>query len=490
MMPFDADSVAREAVNRAAAEAEGNKLSPTFFDPWADPPPPEFPGGVLYREMEHTVFAASLRDGICPGLLAMAYLAAASGAASKAIRFTPYQNSTWSVPPTIWVMAIAASGQRKTAVEDIAFAPLRAVHGETWGLHHDRMRAWNALPGKDQRETPKPEEPHSFLVEDSTAEKLQMILAETDRGTAMVRDEIAGLLEFGRYGSNKGAAERAFYLQAYEGGQYTVSRVSRDSLHIAVNGVTIYGSIQPDRLKDFPDLAKDGLLQRFNMVRASTAASSRDDITVAGADKIATKIAALTRIETRRYRTTPEGSILIRETEKLGQELSTITDFGSGFQGACTKLHGTHARYALVLHLLNNPYEDIIPTDTVERAGILVREFILPQTRDFFATAIGSPFQQVVDVAGWILTRPTQRFLSSDVTAGVRACRGIGSKQLGEILDPLVTGGWVEPESPYPNNRAWIVHPKLREVFKERVQIERERREAVHTLLSSLGRKS
>jgi hypothetical protein len=115
---------AREDLER---RMKARELAETLFDPWADPPPPEFPGGVLTREMEDTIFALAMRDGVCPGALAMAYLAAASGAAPKAARFMPYQSGDWSVPPIVWVMTIADSGQRKTAI-----AQLR---------HHRRLRS-------------------------------------------------------------------------------------------------------------------------------------------------------------------------------------------------------------------------------------------------------------------------------------------------------------------------------------------------------------
>ena len=143
-----------------------------------------------------------------------------------------------------------------------------------------------------------------------------------------------------------------------------------------------------------------------------------------------------------------------------------------------------------MLHLLDGSDQEVVPTETVQRAGYLIRDFLLPQARDFFAEAAGSPFRKVVEVAGWILTRTAMRFLASDVTAGVRSCRGIGSKELGELLDPLIIGGWIRPETNFPNNRAWIVHAKLRETFAQRVQSERERRDEVHAMLSSLGGKS
>ena len=484
----------RECLAKAREDLErrmkARELAETLFDPWADPPPPEFPGGVLTREMEDAVFALAMRDGVCPGALAMAYLAAASGAAPKAARFMPYQSGDWSVPPIVWVMTIADSGQRKTAIEDRAFVALREAHAAVWRTHRRRLQEWQALPVDERRTVPKPAEPHSFLVEDVTVEKLQMILAATDRGTFMARDEMAGLLEFGRYTKNTGAAERAFYLQAYEGGHYTVSRVSRDSLHIAVNALTIYGSIQPDRLKDFPDLAKDGLVQRINMVRASPASASRDNVTVKGTDKVNATITGLTKRENRRYATTPEGGEIIRQTEQDGRDFAAITDFGPGFQGTCAKLHGTHARYALVLHMLDDPDNDIIPTAAVERARILVREFLLPQARDFFATLAGSQQQRLRDAAGWVLTKAPQRFLASDVTAGVRACRGMGTKELSDLLDPLVAGGWIEPETPFPSNRAWTIHPYLRVTFAERAATERARRDAARVLVTSIGSRS
>lgn len=469
-------------------ERTSEDAEPSFFDPWDEPPPPAFPSGVLPAEIEDAVFAAADRDGVCPGALAMAYLAAVSGAANKSARFVPYANSDWKVPPIIWVMTIANSGQRKTAIEDLAFAGLRSAHAKIMRAHWEQLRQWNRLPKQEQRNTPKPEEPHSLLVEDVTPEKLQTILAASDRGTFMLRDEMAGLLEFGRYTQGKGgAAERAFYLQAYEGGHYTVSRLGRDSIHIEVNGVTIYGSIQPDRLADFPDLAKDGLLQRINMIRAANTEASQAEVTVKGLDVIGHCIDQLTRIGWHQYATTPDGSALIRKTELLGRQFATLPDLGQGFQGTCSKLHGTHARYAFLLHLLIAPQAQTIATDTVERAQRCVHDFLLPHARDFYSSLSSSPTQRLRDIAGWVLTKAPMRFRAGDVTANVRSCRGIGSKELSDAIDPLVTGNWVEPETPFPNNRAWLIHPQLREVLATRREAERARREAIRSLCVQLG---
>jgi hypothetical protein len=68
----DVGPLPSEDENRTSPEPHDDQ--PVFFDPWADPPPPEFPGGILTREMEDTVFALAMRDGVCPGALAMAFL--------------------------------------------------------------------------------------------------------------------------------------------------------------------------------------------------------------------------------------------------------------------------------------------------------------------------------------------------------------------------------------------------------------------------------
>ena len=58
-----------------------------YYDPWADPEPPEFPGGVLPQWMEDTIIDVALRDGIDFSLQAMGYLAAFSGAHTRARGF-------------------------------------------------------------------------------------------------------------------------------------------------------------------------------------------------------------------------------------------------------------------------------------------------------------------------------------------------------------------------------------------------------------------
>src|SRR5689334_7837802 len=71
-----------------------------------------------------------------------------------------------------------------------------------------------------------------------------------------------------------------------------------------------------------------------------------------------------------------------------------------------------------------------------------------------------------------------QGFLCLLLETGVRRCRGMTPKRLTEALDPLMTGGLIRPETRYPDCKAWIVTPGLRDALHEPVQAEGERRRA------------
>jgi hypothetical protein len=465
------------------------------WDPFENPPPPEWPPGILPQATEFALAEASLRDGIDLGALGMTAVTAASAAAPKDARFVPYGND-WTVPPIVWLMLVGDSGVRKTRLETFIFAPLYAIHAELWRPYRDAMREWHSLPPNERGK--KPATPHSFVVNDATPEALQIVLGNTTRGTAVIKDELAGLLEFSRYKKTGGEAARGFYLSAYEDAPCPVHRVGRDSEYIEHTGFTIFGNIQPRRLAAFQsDMETDGLLQRFLPIWVQPAEVARSDVKVGpGLTALHSLITQLCRLNGRRYTTTAEGVQLIRDTEVLAREYATITDFGLGWPGFCHKLHGTHARLALVLHLMETPEAAEIATDTVQRAHRLVHRFVLQHAKDFYAALPGRGRGLIHDIAGWLLTRrdietpPTsepERILASDLTHGVRACRPLGSKAIAETLDPFVTGGWLTPENDFPTNRAWFFTPGIRNHYATRAQLERERRASARALIKRLG---
>ena len=97
-----------------------------------------------------------------------------------------------------------------------------------------------------------PTRPRRYVISDITVEKLGEILARSPRGLMVKRDELAGwIASMEKYGGKGGGgSDRAFWLQAYDGGPYTVDRISRGELHIEKLSVSILGGIQPERLAE------------------------------------------------------------------------------------------------------------------------------------------------------------------------------------------------------------------------------------------------
>jgi hypothetical protein len=460
-----------------------------LWDPWEDPPPPEWPNQILPQQFEATLADVSIRDGVDFGVLCMTVIAAASAAAPKNARFVPYTTSDWQVPPIIWCMLIGESGLRKTLLDTVVFGAIHAIQAAAWSDHRRESRAWKRT-AKDQRGD-KPEEPHSLIVNDYTPEALHEILGRTSRGTAVVKDELAGFFDFSRYGGAVNHGNRAFFLSAYDDKACPVHRIGRDSIYIEHTGASVFGAIQPDKYAQLSGLESDGLLQRIAPIRVKETAVSRP-IPVHGLDLIHQAIDRLCRRAGGSCLSTRDGEEMIRRTEADAKRFASITDYGPGWKGFCLKAHGTHARLALILHILENPDEPVIPAETVHRAARLTR-YLLQHARDFYSLIPDGRIELLRNIAGWLLTKKPdgdvggERIVANQVASSVWSCRSLTSKGIAEVLDPFVTGGWLEPESEYPNNRAWLFNPAIRAIFREREAEERERRKRIRETIRALG---
>lgn len=110
-----------------------------------------------------------------------------------------------------------------------------------------------------------------YITQDPTVEKLGEILKENPRGILLLRDELSGWLRTLDRQGHEGARE--FYLESWNGsGSYTYDRIGRGTLHIEALTVSIFGGIQPARLRAYIDDAlahrggDDGLLQRLQLL--------------------------------------------------------------------------------------------------------------------------------------------------------------------------------------------------------------------------------
>jgi len=128
---------------------------------------------------------------------------------------------------------------------------------------------------KDDKPLSRPEPPEKpikkrYIVEDTTTEKLAILLEENPDGLTLITDEIGRL--FAMLQRQDKTGDRQFYLQAYNGNtSFTVDRVTRDSIHIKHLCLSLFGTTQPDTIYNMVSETNralsgaDGFLQRFQM---------------------------------------------------------------------------------------------------------------------------------------------------------------------------------------------------------------------------------
>ena len=283
----------RLAVDRATGQA----ASP----PWPDPdmrlveddrtPAPALDNDVLPAEWGDWIAAEAAARG-CPGDYVAAGLIAGASAWIGNARHVG-ATAAWSEPPHVWLALIGAPSTGKTpalrpiveasrAMEREAEPAWEAANTEHAALTEgaraikeqwrDEVRAavkdGESAPARPPGADAPPPPPRPRLVAmDATTEELQRLLAEQPRGLLYMRDELTGWLgSHDRYGGHGG--DRAFYLEAWNGGTYVADRVKYHGAPIRITraALTILGGMQPDRLREALAGADDGLAARLGYI--------------------------------------------------------------------------------------------------------------------------------------------------------------------------------------------------------------------------------
>jgi hypothetical protein len=492
------DSLARrefDDVDEATVRACNAPSLAGVFDPWAVRDPIRWPGGILPAAWEEKLTRYAEIYGYDPAALMLSFIGAGSAAADKRARFRPYHQTDWEVPPIIWVVLVAQSGSRKTAIWRRAMEVLTRINRERMAAWKKRHDDWHSLPSKERKEQPEPyAEP--VMLADATIEALQQTLVRNPRGVHWARDEFSGLLDFDRYHnagrSGKTHDHRALLLESYEGGSFTSTRVGRGDLHIESCGLTTGGGIQPAVLAELREgLSTDGLLQRCALLITSTPEDRKSSLEGAtpALDEIDAAIARLVWFTPAigAYMTDAEGEAAIRETEHDGERLVQSTDLGLAFQAVASKLHGLHARCALILHLLDEPAHGVIPGNTVWRAWRLVW-FLLDHMLWIYESLPGPQVDTTREIASYLLRYDIKRLTTRMLKRNVAVCRDMDHKMLRAAIETLVTMEWLRPVERGVENKAWLVTPGLDVLFAERKRQEHARVEALKQAFNWRGR--
>jgi hypothetical protein len=480
----------------AAAAPTGAQL----LDPWQEFVIPPFPLDVLPGAARDFVVTKSAALGTDPTALAMATLAALSGAIHHRFRAKVQRKTDWWVHPNLWVLLVGRVSSKKTPVVDAATRPAEQYQAELQREYKAELRDWktkNRGKKADEIDEEPPDPPERYVVTDTTIEKLGEVLSRSPRGVLVKRDELAGWIgAMERYhASGKGAsADRAFWLQSWNGGHYSIDRVKSGETFIENLSTSIIGGIQPAKLAEIQGLTTDGLLQRFIPVLIQAPKFAQDIDCTAAVQAYKALVFELISLPAQRLTFTDAAIDVMTELRTHIFQLGQVGDaLSEGFEGFVGKLEGYAGGLALILHLVNNPKEAVhnfIGRPTVEAVRRLVMNFILPHAYEIYCLGEGeSGSERIRKITSYILTCGLGRIRLTDLTSNVRDLRGKDVLEINQRVSPLVAGGWLAPIEQGPACRAWDVNrAAIDQQFAERMREEHDRKVAILQLIGDRAR--
>lgn len=220
-----------------------------------------------------------------PDYAAIAYLACAASLIGGKRKLSPY-GADWAEPAILWMAALGDPSSRKSAPLDMVTKPLWAIRDMARNDHADAMLEHQAACERakaerakwqdevkqaagTEQETPQlppyaaePDEPPERMpmISDVTPEAAAAVLKGNPQGVLAYNDELAGWLEsFDRYTGGG----RPFWLSAFGGRPHSIQRKGAGSIDLPFLGISVLGSIQPDRIVDLLAGTNDGLVPRI-----------------------------------------------------------------------------------------------------------------------------------------------------------------------------------------------------------------------------------
>lgn len=259
---------------------------------------------LLPEPMRSYVMDCSDRMNCPPDFVAVGSLSSFSSLVGRQLAVRPKQRDDWEVTPNLWGALIGTPSSRKSPAINAALTQLKALDSVSSSLYIKAMAEFEsekmafdlAVTGAKQTVTkslkqdpsmlgqrqargeldsvlagrPEPPIRRAYVTQDATIEKLGELIAENPNGILVERDELTGWMSDldrpGREGS------RGFYLEAWNGNApYRVDRIGRGTIEIPALCATVFGGIQPDRLRKYfrsaiNGSADDGLLARFQLL--------------------------------------------------------------------------------------------------------------------------------------------------------------------------------------------------------------------------------
>lgn len=473
------------------------------IDLWAERDKPSLPAGLLPRVIEE--FARSRADqmGVDPGGLAVAALAACAAAIPDDIQLQVKRHDPhWRESARLWVALIGRPSTKKTPIISAATAPLQSIDGELVRGYLTAMAKYSELSKDQKGDIPKPLQVRTLLG-DTTVESAQEVLRDNPGGLLLLRDELSGWFgSMERYGGAKGsAADRAFWLESFNGGPHTTNRIGRGVVHVPNLSVCLLGGIQPEPIRAIAnDMHDDGLLQRLLPIVLGNAIIGKDEPLTPASGAYSSLVQRLHRLDRPRGPGLPH-EVPLRfddDAQAYRAELEAKHHAMASTWEAVNKKLAAHlgkydaffARLCIVFHCIESTGgrpASVISEDTARRAGEFLHRFIFRHGLAFYSNVVGLSDRHdlVMATAGHILAHHLQSISVSEARRGDRAMRNMDDRTAAEVLSQLDALGWLNAQPLQRNQTSprYSVSPAVHRMFEEQAEAEFVRRHDVRTAI-------
>ena len=460
-------------------------------DLWGHFDPPPLPEGLLPGAIEEFAREEADTMGADPAGLVMAALTVCAAALPDRVKLqVKKHNSHWKESTRLWTAMVGGVSAKKTPVIDRATMAIKKIDWELARTHELEMEIYNQLT-KEEQKSGKPPTLVRLVIEDTTIEAMQEAVKGNADGVLKVHDELAGFFgSMERYNGRAGNSNRAFYLQAYNGGQYVLDRVGRGPFRFENLSMCVLGGIQPDVMRNIAaDSIEDGLIQRIIPVMLRDAEAGKD---VPGGqagvryDRLVQSLRDMDRPpEPLQFN---DAARAIREG--LEREHIKLQRYYAGFNKRLAahigKYDGLFARLCLLWHYIEGANASAVTENTAHRVAQFMHKFMLPHAVTFYTSILGvaDNHDSVSQVAGYILAKKLIRVTSRDIQRGVAAMSGLKRQEIEALCNQLESLGWLfRAQGPRRDSTHWGVNAEVHRKFAKRAAREvterAARREAI-----------
>ena len=285
---------------------------PPAIDSWPEPQPiqaqlkpvPDFdPVALLPDSLRPWIMDEADRMPWSPDFIAVGALVALGAIIGARCAIKPKSRDSWLIVPNLWGGIVGLPSAKKSPAISAALKPLDMLIARAMKVNQADRDAFEAnqtiFEAKKEaiesrlksaakeaknnnldiivtelqahrKNAPAAAILRRYKSNDTTIEKLGVLLRDNPAEILVLRDELIGLIASWDREGREG--DRAFYLEGWNGNaSFDTDRIGCGSICIPNLCVSIFGGIQPDKLTSYLEqaanaLANDGMLQRFQLL--------------------------------------------------------------------------------------------------------------------------------------------------------------------------------------------------------------------------------